>query len=159
MPAQVETKVIDRGEKRFKAQLMNLSGSFVDTGFFGGIKRDEGSPVSIAEYAFYNEMGARDPKRNWTLPERSFIRSVIDANGKKYQLFLNEKLMDIAFGKTTAERVLKTLGIRIEGDIKKKITELMEPPNAPSTIARKKSSNPLIDSGTMRNAVTHKVTI
>lgn len=159
MPAKVETKIVDRGANRFKAQLKTLSGSFVDIGIFGGIKRGEGSPVSIAEYAFYNEMGARDPKRNWTLPERSFIRSVIDANGKRYQRFLDEALMDIAFGKTTPERVLKTLGIMIQGDIKKKITELMEPPNALSTIRAKGSSNPLEDTLTMLRAIDHKVTI
>jgi len=56
------------------------------------------------------------------------------------------------------ERILRKAGAFMEGAIKNKITE-GDPawkPLSPVTIARKKSSKPLKDTGTMRNAVTHK---
>ena len=62
-------------------------------------------------------------------------------------------------GRTTSKQVLTELGIIIQGDIKKTITELKTPENAESTKAAKKSSNPLIDSGTMRRAIHKRVTI
>jgi hypothetical protein len=55
------------------------------------------------------------------------------------------------------DATLSKLGIMAQGDIQGEITSLSTPPNAPSTIRRKGSSNPLIDSGEMRGAVTYKV--
>ena len=43
------------------------------------------------------------------------------------------------------------------GDIVESITQLDTPPNTPKTIARKGSSNPLIDTGFLRANVTFKV--
>ena len=44
-----------------------------------------------------------------------------------------------------------------QGAIQKEITNLKEPPNSPATIAKKGSSNPLIDSGDMRKSVKWKL--
>lgn len=52
---------------------------------------------------------------------------------------------------------LSRLGVLAQGDIQMEITALSSPPNTPSTIARKGSSNPLIDTGAMRGAVTWKL--
>lgn len=50
------------------------------------------------------------------------------------------------------------LGHIMVGDIQKEITDLQEPPNAESTIKKKNGkSNPLIDTGIMRNSVKHTV--
>ncbi len=151
--AKVETVVIDRGEKEFMIQLEKIKGSFVDIGIFGGMKRSAGDEVSIAEYALFNELGTE------SIHERSFIRSTVDKNKSRYKKIIREGLTDIVLGHTTAKRVLTELGIIIQGDIKKTITELRTPANAPSTIKTKKSSNPLIDTGTMRNAIQKRVTI
>lgn len=176
----VRTKIIDRGAERFKGQLDIIAGSHVDIGIFGGIKRSEGDPVSIAEYALYNEMGSSDGKHP---PERSFIRSTIDQKGKFYQRFLDDGLESIAFGERTSEQVLKELGIIIQEDIKRKIVDLKTPPLAESTKRAKArtikgkvregvdkgkskkavfvagAGNPLIDTGTMLRAIDHKVTL
>ena len=60
-------------------------------------------------------------------------------------------------GTTSLFSVLSKLGILAQGDIQAEITALASPPNSPVTVALKGSSNPLIDTGEMRGAVTYKV--
>lgn len=62
----------------------------------------------------------------------------------------------IANGKTPDE-TLEIIGLTAVGAVKKYMTDLKTPPNAPSTIRKKKSSNPLIDTGAMRASVTHSI--
>lgn len=52
---------------------------------------------------------------------------------------------------------LDRLGLMAAGDIQRRIADLRDPPNAASTVDRKGSSNPLIDTGEMRQKVSHKV--
>lgn len=47
--------------------------------------------------------------------------------------------------------------LKIEAAVVKKIQSGVPPPNAPSTIKRKKSSKTLIDSGEMMRHVSHKI--
>ena len=49
------------------------------------------------------------------------------------------------------------MGLKIETDIKDKINRLGSPPNAPSTVRRKGSDNPLVDTGTMRESLRYVV--
>ncbi len=57
------------------------------------------------------------------------------------------------------EEILRKAGAFLEGAIKQTITEGRSewPPLKPETIRRKKSSRPLIDTGKLRNSITHKV--
>lgn len=48
--------------------------------------------------------------------------------------------------------------LKIEAAVVKKITSNVPPPNAPSTIKRKKSSKTLVDSGEMMRHVDHRIT-
>jgi len=56
------------------------------------------------------------------------------------------------------DQLLDAAGSVSTGIVKQQITDLRSPPNAQSTIERKGSSNPLIDTGLMRQTVTYKVT-
>lgn len=57
------------------------------------------------------------------------------------------------------ERILRLAGSFLEGKIKEKITlsDPEWPPLKPETVKRKKSSKPLIDTGRLRNSITHKI--
>jgi len=57
------------------------------------------------------------------------------------------------------DQILEMVGLVAAGAVKVYMTELKTPPNAASTIRKKKSSNPLIDTGALRQAVTHKVSV
>ena len=56
----------------------------------------------------------------------------------------------------TPDKAMDRLGARAVGIVQKYITDLRTPPNSPRTIARKGSSNPLIDTGLMRQSVTYQ---
>lgn len=52
--------------------------------------------------------------------------------------------------------VVERAAIQIENAVKEKILSDIQPPNSPMTIALKKSSKTLIDSGAMLGSVTHQ---
>jgi hypothetical protein len=68
-------------------------------------------------------------------------------------------LRDMVLGKGDASKraVLAKLGAMAQGDIHSEIRSLRTPPNSPVTIALKGSSNPLIDSSEMYQAVLSRV--
>lgn len=108
--------------------------------------------------AFWNEFGTE------TIPERPFLRNAMRNNRDAYRAAMRTAAKTIigtaarggdARGAVTL--ALRKLGLKAADDVKSEITALSDPPNAPSTVARKGSSNPLIDSGEMRNAVSSKV--
>ena len=55
------------------------------------------------------------------------------------------------------KKTAAALGELVKGEVQRRIAELKTPPNAPATIARKGSSNPLIDKGVLRASATYKV--
>jgi hypothetical protein len=154
MARLVVTRDVDKGFKEALAQAAKVRKNPVVTiglqGSGGGKQHGE-TGATVAEVATFNEFGTRN------IPERSFIRSTMDENVKDL-LALNKSLFyRMAEGKVTTAQALTILGLKIQALIKAKITNLRTPPNAPSTIAKKKSSNPLIDTGLMRNSVTFVV--
>lgn len=54
------------------------------------------------------------------------------------------------------ENKLDTVGSFLSGKMVEKIMSRVPPPNAPSTIARKKSDLPLVDTGEMMGAIDYK---
>lgn len=56
------------------------------------------------------------------------------------------------------DAVLEHVGVVAAGAVQEYMTDLRTPPNAPSTIERKGSDNPLIDTGAMRQSVSYAVT-
>jgi len=54
-------------------------------------------------------------------------------------------------------KLLNVLGLQVVGQIQQRITSLREPPNKPSTIRRKKTDNPLIDTGFLRSSTTFEL--
>lgn len=106
---------------------------------------------AIIERAIYNEFGTRH------IRERPFIRNAMRGNRSKYADGMRKEAKAMLLGSTSMTSSLNKLGIVAAGDIQDEITALSSPPNAPSTIRQKGSSNPLIDTGAMRQAVTWKV--
>lgn len=91
------------------------------------------------------------------IPPRPFLANAMRDNKSKYRSIMVKAAKSILTSGTTLKATLDKLGILAQGDVQAEITALRTPPNAPSTIKQKGSSNPLIDTGTMRGAVTWKV--
>jgi len=115
----------------------------------------------VIERAIWNNFGTRGGASGggWggPIPERPFMQNSMRANSGKYRDAMKTSAAKILRGETALSIVMNKLGILAQGDIRGEITSLASPPNSPVTVALKGSSNPLIDSGGMRAAVTWKV--
>lgn len=111
-------------------------------GIFESAKYDDGTPV--AQVAFWQEFGTAK------IPMRPFFRNAIAKNARKWGNSVTTALI----GTNDSEKALKMLGEIMRGDIVLSLTNLNTPPNAPSTIKQKGSSNPLIDTGLLKNSIS-----
>ena len=145
-------KVVDRdfGYRRIMRNLPAMGRSNPEV--LVGIRADKGA--ELLTIAAVNEFGSADGH----VPERSYLRSTIDENQKKYLDMLTKATGDtIDKGAGAMRRELGKVGAVATADVQRKIRDLREPPNAPSTIAKKGSDNPLIDTGRLRQSIDWKV--
>lgn len=91
------------------------------------------------------------------IPERSFIRSGFDEQKKKYEERAAKLLDKVLHFELPVQTFMETLGKYIAGQLQEYLTDVRMPPNHPFTAAQKESTNPLIDSGRMRQAIKHRV--
>lgn len=87
------------------------------------------------------------------IPARPWLAPGVAAGNDQYIKIIERELADGG----TPESALMKVGVVAVGKVQKYMTDLKTPPNAPSTIRKKGSSNPLIDSGQLRSSVTFKV--
>lgn len=119
--------------------------------------------VSVLDVAIWQEFGTTIPidsnapegERKIVIPARSFIRTTFDENYSSY-----ENMVKSFFSKgMPIDEILDKVGQKMQGDIKKKIANIQEPPLAQSTInARKnKTTKPLVVTGTLEGSITYEV--
>lgn len=153
----------DKGWAELQNQVLKLSqtGAYTLVGVQGGeaaANHNRAGGLTVAQIATVHEFGKVIETKRGTIviPERSFIRAAID----EYEAAIQKRATLLGSGvmllKFTARQALELLGEYAVGVIKQRIANGIEPANRPSTIARKRSSKPLIDSGQLRNAITHK---
>lgn len=125
-----------------------------------------GFPAGIADQetinkAVWNEFGTRGGASGggWggPVPERPFLRSAMRDNADKYKVAMRRSAAKVLTGEASPDTVMSHIGIQAAADVQKSIRTLSDPPNSPVTIARKGSSNPLINTGEMRQSVRHRV--
>ena len=144
-----QLKVNDKLWKEIKAQFPKIDKAVVKTGIQSNSGENEG--VSIAEYAAFNEFGTR------TIPERPFMRKTFDDNLANYNKLIERLFKGMLGGKLDAKMAFSILGQQTEDDMKNTIMTGNFAPNSDYTIAKKGSSRPLIDTGTMRNSIRYEV--
>jgi hypothetical protein len=106
---------------------------------------------SVAQVAKWNIEGTnRSPPRN-------FLKFYLDRL-RKESLEMAIEITKKANRGEDVDAAIDTIGINGRNIVMEAITDLKSPPNSAATIARKKSSNPLIDTGLMRRSVTWKAT-
>ena len=102
---------------------------------------DGKAPADMVDIAAFQEFGTK------TIPERSFIRAWHDSAVPQIQRLIQRLVIQYIDDKITMDVLLAKLGNFAQGGMRKYLRDLKEPPNAPSTIRAKGSSNPLIDTG------------
>lgn len=135
--------------RKFKKMLEELASKEVHIGFqHGEATEDDGT--DICDIAAWNELGTEN------MPSRPFLRKSVDENEDKIRAFIHGIKNDFVRG-VPVEQVLKEIGVFQKDLIQEKITDGDFAPNAASTIRKKGSSRPLIDSGRMRQSVNYQI--
>lgn len=98
-------------------------------------------------------LGAIQHFGNDRIPARPWLDVGAAAGAPEYLDTIREGIE----GGLDSRRIMTRVGREAEGAIKDYIDNLDTPPNRPSTVRRKGSSNPLIDTGNMRESVTSTV--
>lgn len=147
----------DRGWKRTLRRLfgarrpVTLSvGIHEDKG--GGAAKEGADGLTVAQVGAFHEFGLG-------VPRRSFIADWADENEARHKSQLAKMAKAVAKGAVPSVEVgLERLGNLYVGEVQRRIAAGIDPPLAQSTIDRKGSSVPLIDTGQLRSSITYKVT-
>lgn len=116
----------------------------------GAAEHDGG--VTLAEIASFHEYGLG-------VPRRSFIADWEDENRDRHKAQLRAMAKAVIDGKLpSVENALERLGLLYVGEIQRRIAQGIAPELAESTVKKKGSSVPLIDTGQLRSAILSKVT-
>lgn len=86
---------------------------------------------------------------NERIPSRPFLRQTLAENQEKY-IALFVKLFESG---VSIDQIYEQIALIAQGDVQQNIVNGKWTANAPSTIKRKKSSKPLIDTGKLRQSV------
>jgi hypothetical protein len=108
-----------------------------------------GEKYSVAFQMYLHEHGSA----LYQSPPRPIIEPAIEdaKDGIAKRL---EKTVRVALDGGDTEKELTNVGQYAENKVKRRFTDNDWAPNAPSTIARKGSDKPLIDTGALRSAIT-----
>lgn len=155
--------------QRLQVALRELDGITGKTGWFETAKYADGTPVAyvaaIQEFGAVLRpddglglasqwMGENEGPAGGFIPPRPFMRPAVAKHGQEWMDLLAKGAKAALAGKFTAVEVMESVALRAAGDIGKQISAVMTPPLAPSTIAAKGFSKPLVDTGLMLQSVT-----
>lgn len=99
------------------------------------------------------------------IPQRSYLRSTINEKRNSYQPFFVKAGKGIFANKSKQVQAMNLLGLKVQSDVRQKITDIKEPPLSARTIesriakfgAKGTNANPLIDTGHLRQSIHYEV--
>lgn len=140
-------------EEALKALAKKLEGA---TRVLVGVPEGAGAyedGLTIATIAAVNNFGSADGH----IPARPFLQPAIEKGAPQYQRLAEVMIPKVLTGEMDMTMLLEQMGQLAEGHVKQEITDLDTPPNAQSTIDRKGSSSPLIDTGALRQSIRYVI--
>jgi hypothetical protein len=174
---RVKSKVV-RNEnpawRKLRAELLQLGGIYLKVGYLGDGEATEDG-LTMPQLGAIHELGAPDVN----IPARPHLSTSFDANRERYVALLSRMLEQWYGGKLTLKQALGLLGTGMASDVRALITDApgIQPPNAPSVLARKmektsasyygkgrkkrhgpvEAPRALVDTGRMVASITHAV--
>lgn len=134
--------------ERFFKTMEEAGKSEVAVGFFSRDTAEDGT--SIAEIAAYNDLGTSH------IPPRPFMEQAVEGHTEDIQAAVKEGYDCIVEG-DNCETAYNIIGAFLQGLVQQEIVTGSFAPNSPATVRRKGSSQPLIDTGRMRQSVRYRV--
>jgi hypothetical protein len=157
MPGEVEER--DLGWNQIKKQLAEMAKNplAVDIGVLGqeAAEAHGNDGLNNVKLAQYHEFGGS----NGNPPERSFLRSTMVKNSKKYINLVAKQSKKFYEAGVSPKDFLGLVGQRVAADVKLTIKKKIPPPLTEETMARKRknSSTPLVDTSQLINSITYVV--
>jgi len=112
---------------------------------------EDGAPLAVI--GAVQEFGSADGR----IPQRSYLRVPLRANMDTYRQIIRRGVVDVVRGGVTSRALMEQVGARAAGDSQAAIEAGISPGNAESTIRRKGSATPLVDTGRLRQSITYEV--
>lgn len=150
-----------KGGDKFEAVLKDIANKLghkavLQVGFLEGATYPDGTNVAFV--AAMNEFGHRvgaapaagERDERTVVPPRPFFRNMIADKSGEWPEAIGGLLTATDYD---VEKTLELTGEAIQGQLQQSIIDTNSPPLAPSTIARKGSEKPLVESGHMLNSV------
>lgn len=103
-----------------------------------------------AEIGYIHEFGLG-------VPRRSFLREPFESNHDRLVRMQQQIFKAAAVGQIAPSSVLPLIGESAVSLLKNNIRDGISPPLSPTTVALKKSSTPLIDTGQLLNSIDYQV--
>lgn len=117
---------------------------------------EEGNVSFLEKGTGYMELGKTGP-HEIEIPARPFLHPAIAEGAPVFKRLAEKKMLDVLMGRFTMDQLLNQMGVLGVAMVQEKISSIHSPPNAESTISKKKSSKPLIDTGNLRQSITYIV--
>ena len=147
----MKSKFSAKGSKLEKLSKKKSQTNTVKIGVFGSAGQSKNGDLTNAQLAIIHEFGTA------RTPSRSFLRSTFDEKNKEWRKFIEAMSKRVFEGDMDELQVLGLLGEKAVADIREKIRSGIAPTLKASTIKRKGSSKPLIDSGRLLNSIGWQV--
>ncbi|WP_435639602.1 hypothetical protein [Carnimonas bestiolae] len=113
----------------------------------------DGKTVPLAVIGAVQEFGSADGR----IPERSFLRIPLQNGSDRFRRVFVALMPRVARGEMTMHDFMEFLGNDAVGVSREAIQAGIAPANAQSTINKKGSDTPLIDTGQLWQSITHKI--
>ncbi len=136
--------------KRLEKLTKEMGSKSIEVGFNESSGTYKDGPT-VAQVAAWNEYGTEHS------PSRPFMRQTMVDYRDKISEYAGEALKTAAAEHGDIATVMNKVGAYTKGRMQKEIRDGDWVPNAPSTIANKGSSKPLIDSGRMRQSIVYVI--
>jgi len=146
-----------------KQAIRGLGRAKGEVGWFESARYEGGQPV--AGVAAVQEFG------NAHIPPRSFMRSTAAEKSQEWVQKTAPVVRAVATGQLAPDKAMDAVCLAAEGDVRAKITEILDPPLADATVAARKRrlanggrgakkgiQKPLVDKGILLATLTSQVT-
>lgn len=177
----------DAGWDLAVSSLKALSAHKITVGVHGGnVPHAPGDPITKAQLAAVHEFGATIKHPGGTpykmvggkavfckpgtpgivgvtqpheikIPARSFLRATVDENMPRIEALISGEIDALVAGTRKPLQSAERLGLALQGMVQKRISDGISPPLKASTIRRKGSDKPLVDTGELKSDITFQV--
>lgn len=147
------------GSARCRAETAGGHGRHSRGGRWASTQAAEAEETDQGEHAQALTIGAIAEKNEFGrgVRARSFVVAYAEAAKADIEAQERNLARGVAKGKIGRKQYGELFGLFAVGGMQKRISDGIPPPNEKSTILRKGSSVPLIDTGQLRSSIRHKV--